>query len=214
MISALRVKETLFCLLIVVCSRVILKNGVVEMRIYIFTFCYCDKFNENGTKWLKKKKRLKKITSDFVVFFWNLLVSFSIYFIALSSLQTHTDTLQRVQIQSKELSHLDIYCLPFCYWFLTETPICTNGCIQIQRWKSPFQKLRDERMKLQLVCIIILFIQAASSENYISLSVCCWGYIFTQADFSQNFVSFYIAHLFTWIWGHPTNTDIQCSNAN
>ena len=45
------------------------------------------------------------------------------------------------------MSHLiriDTVC--HCYWFLTETPIHKNGCVQIQRWKSPCQKIRDERL--------------------------------------------------------------------
>ena len=29
--------------------------------------------------------------------------------------------------------------LSFCYWFLTD--ICTNECVQIQRWRSPCRKL-------------------------------------------------------------------------
>ena len=32
------------------------------------------------------------------------------------------------------------------YWFLTETPIWSNGSGKIQRWKSPLQKLGDERV--------------------------------------------------------------------
>ena len=32
---------------------------------------------------------------------------------------------------------------------LTETPICNNVCVQIQRWESPFQKLRGEGVKSQ-----------------------------------------------------------------
>ena len=30
---------------------------------------------------------------------------------------------------------------------LTQTHICNNGCVQINRWKSPFRKLGDERVK-------------------------------------------------------------------
>ena len=30
------------------------------------------------------------------------------------------------------------------YWVLTETPVCYNGCVQILRWKSPFQKFRGK----------------------------------------------------------------------
>ena len=46
-----------------------------------------------------------------------------------------------------EPSHQDLHCLPFCYYLLTETPICNNVCVQIQRWKSPFQKLKGDMVK-------------------------------------------------------------------
>ena len=43
--------------------------------------------------------------------------------------------------------HQDLHCLSFYYWGLTEPSICNNGCVQIKRWKSPYQKLRDESIK-------------------------------------------------------------------
>ena len=63
--------------------------------------------------------------------------------------QSHpTEPLRQVQMRRLVTSCLiRIYSLPFCYGFLTETLICNNGCVQIQRWKSPFQKLRDESVK-------------------------------------------------------------------
>ena len=54
--------------------------------------------------------------------------------------------LQTVQIHN-EPSHQDQYCMPCSYWVLTQTHICNNGCVQINRWKSPFRKLGDERVK-------------------------------------------------------------------
>ena len=60
----------------------------------------------------------------------------------LSSLQTKQDTIAN-SVDPDETAR---YCLPFCYCFLTQTPICNNGCFRIQRWKSSFQKLRDERV--------------------------------------------------------------------
>ena len=44
-------------------------------------------------------------------------------------------------------SHQDLHCLPFCYTFLNETPISNNEHVQIQRWKSPCQKLGCERVR-------------------------------------------------------------------
>ena len=45
-----------------------------------------------------------------------------------------------------EPSHLDLHCLPFCIQFLTNIPVCDKECVKIQIWKSPFQKLRGERV--------------------------------------------------------------------
>ena len=63
-----------------------------------------------------------------------------------SSLQTNTDTFANSadpdEMAYNELSHWDLHCFSFCYLFLTKTPICDNGCTWIQRWKSPYQKLR------------------------------------------------------------------------
>ena len=76
--------------------------------------------------------------------------------LTLSSLQINTSTLQTVPIQMRQLimsPHQDLHCLPLCYFFLTETHICTNGCVQIQRWKTPFQKLRDERVKVHVLIL-------------------------------------------------------------
>ena len=54
--------------------------------------------------------------------------------LTISSLQTKTCTF----VNSAEL-----HCFKSCYWFLTQAPICNNGCVQIQRWKSQFQKLHQ-----------------------------------------------------------------------
>ena len=56
-----------------------------------------------------------------------------------------------IQIKSLVMSYLIRICLPFCYWFLTETPICDNGCFQFQKWRSLFQKCRDERINTQVL---------------------------------------------------------------
>ena len=44
-----------------------------------------------------------------------------------------------------EPSHQDLNCLLFGSRFMTNIPIYSNEHIQIQRCKSPLQKLRDER---------------------------------------------------------------------
>ena len=62
----------------------------------------------------------------------------------LSSIQTNTDTFTNsVDPDEMAICHS-------VFDFLTETPICSNGCVQIKRWKSPFQKLRGE------ICILSL----------------------------------------------------------
>ena len=53
-----------------------------------------------------------------------------------------------VQIQMRRLlTHQDQHCFQSRYWFVTETPICNNGCVQSQRRKSPFQTCKSERIK-------------------------------------------------------------------
>ena len=70
----------------------------------------------------------------------------------LSARQTKTDTCANSvdpdEMAHNEPSHLDLHCMPFCFCFYTETSILGNGHVLIQRWKSPFQKLMDERVKV------------------------------------------------------------------
>ena len=40
--------------------------------------------------------------------------------------------------------HLDLHCLPFCFWLTTVTSSSSNACVQMQRWNNLFQKLRVE----------------------------------------------------------------------
>ena len=47
-----------------------------------------------------------------------------------------------------EPSHLDLHCLLFGIKILNDIPICNNGIVQIQRWISPFQKLRGESINI------------------------------------------------------------------
>ena len=46
-----------------------------------------------------------------------------------------------------EPSHLNLHCLPFRFQFFTDTPICNNGHIQIQGWKSTIHKYKGETIK-------------------------------------------------------------------
>ena len=41
-------------------------------------------------------------------------------------------------------SHLDLLCLPFCYWFWLK-PLCNNGCDRIRRLNAPFHKHRSKK---------------------------------------------------------------------
>ena len=58
----------------------------------------------------------------------------------LVSLQTITDTtanrIDTDETARNEPSHLDLHCLPFCYWFLTETPIF-NKRAKMALYRSP-----------------------------------------------------------------------------
>ena len=69
------------------------------------------------------------------------------YMFALIEKKNVNDPCPCVQIQMKWPSHQDLHCLPFCYWFLTEPPICNNESVQIQGWKNPCQKLGVKGIK-------------------------------------------------------------------
>ena len=66
-----------------------------------------------------------------------------------SSLQTNTDTFANSadpdEMAYNELSHWDLHCFPFCYLFLTKTPICDNGCTRIF-FSESISETQDENM--------------------------------------------------------------------
>ena len=72
-------------------------------------------------------------------------------FLTLSAQETKIDiyanSVDPDEMACNEPSHLDLHCLLFCYWFLTESPICIGGHVQIQGWKSPLQTLSGEIVK-------------------------------------------------------------------
>ena len=61
----------------------------------------------------------------------------------LSSLQTNAgiflNSADPEETARNEPSHQDLHSFQSCYWFVTETPICDNGSVQIKKQKSPFQ---------------------------------------------------------------------------
>ena len=67
--------------------------------------------------------------------------------LTISTLQTKKDAIANSvdpdETARYQPSHQDLHCLLFCYLFLIETPICNNGCVQIQ---IPCQKLGGERV--------------------------------------------------------------------
>ena len=71
--------------------------------------------------------------------------------LTLSTWQTKTSSYVNT-VDQDEMAHQDLHCLPFCVWFfseMSETPICSIGLVQIQGWKSPLQKLRDESVNTE-----------------------------------------------------------------
>ena len=68
--------------------------------------------------------------------------------LTLSVQQTKTDTSENIvnpdETARKEQSHQNLHSLLV---FKTETHISISGQVQIQGWKNPLQKLRDERVK-------------------------------------------------------------------
>ena len=69
--------------------------------------------------------------------------------LTLSALNTKTDALSNSvdpdETAHNEPSHLDIHCLPM-FLIYNCHPFDSNGYVQMQRWKSLFQKLRVERV--------------------------------------------------------------------
>ena len=71
---------------------------------------------------------------------------------------------------SYEPSHQDLHCLPFFYFVTTLFAIlfsifvyAINGHIQFQRWMSPLQKLRGERVKDYSILTCIAFLIVSQS---------------------------------------------------
>ena len=71
------------------------------------------------------------------------------FYLTLSTRQTKTDicasSVDPDKTAHNEPSHQDIHYLPLLFFDL-KTPMCIGGHVQIQCWKSSFQKLRDERV--------------------------------------------------------------------
>ena len=92
------------------------------------------------------KPEVSKVVS--LVKEWQKIYQVYIVPLTLSTLQTRTDTFANSvdpdEMAYNEPSHLDLHCLPFCSCFITNT--LQNGHARIQRWMSPLQKLRGERI--------------------------------------------------------------------
>ena len=70
--------------------------------------------------------------------------------LTLLAVQTKTDNSAN-SVYQEEPSHQDLYCLPFCFQFLTETLISNNGHIQIQRRRSLLQIVMGVKGFMQLI---------------------------------------------------------------
>ena len=73
-------------------------------------------------------------------------------------------------------SHQNLHCLPFCFWFKTESPICISGLVQIQWLQSPLQKLGDEMVYYRVIRFTFKkwhFCCGFSSCSFVLLSLDC-----------------------------------------
>ena len=58
--------------------------------------------------------------------------------------------------------------------FLTETTICNNECVQIQRWKSPCQNIRNERVdgfEVYFGIFIYQLYQCSSGKSFLMINL-------------------------------------------
>ena len=46
------------------------------------------------------------------------------------NLTTFTHSADPEETAHNEQSHQDLHCLTFWFWFLNQTPVCNNGCVQ------------------------------------------------------------------------------------
>ena len=79
--------------------------------------------------------------------------SFSLTF---STLQTNTDIFANSADPDATSRFIRIYIVRefAIVLFFTQTPNCNNGCVQMQIWKSLFEKLRGERVDMGLYCLL------------------------------------------------------------
>ena len=88
------------------------------------------------------------------------------HLLAISTLQNKTNTCTNSvyldETTRNEPSHQDLLCFPFrmiyllfIYLFRTDDPSMHPFKIQIQEWNSPFQKLREERVKQETLIVHI-----------------------------------------------------------
>ena len=72
------------------------------------------------------------------------------------------------QLQNDEPSHQDLHCLPFCFEFSIDTPICISGHVHIQGWKSPLKKFKDERVNRHLIIIWLITSTVSLKQLYLA----------------------------------------------
>ena len=82
--------------------------------------------------------------------------------------------------------HQDLHCLPFCYWFLTESPFCISEYVQIQGWESPLKKTQGLKGKIN--CNFLKYFQIDTS--YLTcLKIKIWTNLFDHLWLSGKWCS-------------------------
>ena len=74
--------------------------------------------------------------------------------LTLETLQTKTDNFANSvapdETARNEPSHLELHCLPFCSWCMTDTPFHNNECIQNHSRNSPLHKLKGLKVTIAI----------------------------------------------------------------
>ena len=124
-----------------------------------------------------------------------------------------------------------IYTGCHCYWFFITTPIWNNWCVLIQRWNSPYQKLRGERDKSNQECLMYSKEKGVSGKYFFLFLheyIIYWGYSL-EALHRVLLMSFhnpcpaelgYVLSLQTvqiqisWLLKKPADLDLHCLSIN
>ena len=127
------------------------KNQVWYVRMMIHMNYQTFFFSEKKKKKTKKKKQKKTLNKTYVKMVLLLLWLVLKERVNLSSLLTNINTFANSADPDKRAFSSGSTLFVILLLILIEIPICNNECVQIQRWKRPFQKHGAESIKSKII---------------------------------------------------------------